>query len=215
MPAFLTAALLSTFLLGIPIAVMMDMSYWKTFTFNFFLAELPLVFALVFSWADATNRRALRILSFVVWLLFFPNSHYMVTDFFHIRDIRYYIEPFWSVALINKTGAWAMMMYLFAVSFAAVLIGCISLNIIHRVVERRTGKKGGWAFVTVICFLGGYAIYLGRFIKLNSWDVLKPQLFLVKLEQLITRFAAEFTLSAGILIMLTYLLFVFIRKIKY
>src|SRR5688500_11452759 len=51
-------------------------------------------------------------------------------------------------------------------------LGIASLRIIHERMRERRGELIGWVFVVGVTTLSGLGIYLGRFLRFNSWDVL-------------------------------------------
>jgi uncharacterized membrane protein len=130
---------------------------------NLGLAWIPFLFALG---AYGYARRAGSMLAFGLgWLLFFPNAPYIVTDFVHLQPGS--AVPFWYDAL--TIGAFA------AVGLA---LGFASLYLMQCVVSRRFGAAAGWRTVLAACVLGSIGIYLGRFVRANSWDVLtRPDWF--------------------------------------
>ena len=127
---------------------------------NLFLAWLPLVFAL---WLDERERRGAGRMMLVgvamAWLTFWPNAPYVVTDFVHLRHRP--PVPVWYDAMMLTAFAWN-----------GLLLGFASLAIFHRVATRRFGAVHGWGFVALASFLAGFGIYLGRFERWNTWDLL-------------------------------------------
>src|SRR5690606_6172060 len=53
-----------------------------------------------------------------------------------------------------------------------VILGCLNMYIVHRFVSTHLGRYAGWFIIHGIMVLGSFGIYLGRFIRLNSWDIL-------------------------------------------
>jgi uncharacterized membrane protein len=138
-------------------------SLHETYAFlvwNLFLAWLPLLFALALY--DGYRRRTSPILLAALaaaWLLFFPNAPYVLTDFVHLA-------PRGGVSL------WYDALTIATVAFTALLLGCASLYLVHSVVRRAAGERWGWATVAGAILLASVGIYLGRFLQVNSWDVL-------------------------------------------
>jgi len=95
---------------------------------------------------------ALAVLG-ALWLAFFPNAPYIVTDFVHLS--RDSLSPLWFDGLT-------------ICSFAAtgLLLGLGSLYLVQSAVRRELG----WLVVAASLLLGSIGIYLGRFVRLNSWD---------------------------------------------
>jgi uncharacterized membrane protein len=69
--------------------------------------------------------------------------------------------PLWFDALMLASFAWA-----------GVALGTASLAACARVVRERFGAWTSHGFVGVTIVLTAFGIYLGRFVRLNTWDVL-------------------------------------------
>ncbi len=141
---------------------------------NLFLAALPVPLALVVDWASRHRRSALGVASWVVWLLLFPNSPYLVTDLIHLEE--HPPTPLWFDALILVSAA-----------VAGLLAGFVSLHIVQAAVTRRWGGRKGWAMAVLVLGLTGFGVYLGRFARFNSWDLLtRPRHFLYDVGSAVT-----------------------------
>ena len=130
---------------------------------NLFLAWIPFILAYV---AHAVSWRRIwlyLVIPFVafLWLIFFPNAPYMLTD---LQDIAR-----------GTSGAplWYDVIILVWFSWTAMLLGVVSLYLMHDITQRAFGRWAGWAFVFVILPLSSFGIYIGRFVRLNSWDILQ------------------------------------------
>jgi uncharacterized membrane protein len=132
---------------------------------NLFLAWLPYIFsALAFSaYQINSNRWWLILLLGIFWLIFFPNAPYIVTDFYYL-DSRPPIPLWFDISLIA----------IFA--FTGCFLAIASLRSIHIIIERFLGKIIGWIFALFSLGLASLGVYLGRFGRYNSWDILfKPK----------------------------------------
>src|SRR5688500_17607258 len=56
-------------------------------------------------------------------------------------------------------------------AWTGLLLGFVSLFLLQSVVRERLGALAGWAFVLVMTALGAIGIYVGRFLRWNSWSV--------------------------------------------
>jgi uncharacterized membrane protein len=75
----------------------------------------------------------------------------------------------------NPGGAplWYDVIIVVWCSWTGMLLGVISLYLMQDLVIRRLGRVTGWVFVFVISGLSSFGIYIGRFVRLNSWDILQ------------------------------------------
>lgn len=128
---------------------------------NLFLAWLPLMAAL---WLHKILKHHLwsswpaLILSFL-WIGFLPNSFYMISDFIHIQDAPR-VDLLFDVVMFSSF------------IFNGVILGFLSLYIIHLNLLQRLSRR--WTHITIgfVLFLCSFAIYLGRDLRWNTWDIL-------------------------------------------
>ncbi len=133
--------------------------YYRFLVWNLFLAWVPLGLALA-AFARARRHRDVSAAALLVlWLLFFPNAPYMLTDFIHLGTSA--AAPVWYDALMLSSFAWT-----------ALLLGFASLYIVQIVVRRAAGAAASWAAVVAALGLASFGVYLGRFMRFNSWDAL-------------------------------------------
>ena len=132
---------------------------------NLFLAWLPMTFALLASERYQRNSgRDWRFLALAgAWLLFGPNAPYIFTDLAHLAPYRY---PYF----------WLDLSLILLCALTGLVLGFVSLYLMQSVVVHMLGRGASWLFIAAIAALSGFGIYLGRFLRFNSWDVLfKPR----------------------------------------
>jgi uncharacterized membrane protein len=130
---------------------------------NLFLAWIPFMlayFAHAVSWRKATLYLIIPFIAFL-WLIFFPNAPYMLTD---LQDLT---------RKANDAPLWYDVIIVVWTSWTGTLLGVISLYLMQDIIIRRFGRTTGWVFVFVIAVLSSFGIYIGRFVRLNSWDILQ------------------------------------------
>lgn len=134
---------------------------------NLILAWIPFIFSSLLTRAGRSNGNNWKTtLLLLFWLLFFPNAPYIITDLFHFRQKP--LAPLWFDLGVIVFFAWNGLM-----------LGFISLMNVHHFLSKRFGHYTCWAIVTFILFLCGFGIYLGRYERWNSWDLLtNPALLL-------------------------------------
>jgi uncharacterized membrane protein len=127
---------------------------------NLFLAWVPYICALWAVSAEERHPHTMRpLVPGLLWLLFFPNAPYLITDWLYL-DTELLQEHLW-----YGIGMFTVF------SLCGLLLATVSLYLIHTLVHIRFGKEIGWLVVTVAIVLSGLGVYLGRFLRLNSWDV--------------------------------------------
>jgi uncharacterized membrane protein len=129
---------------------------------NLFLAWIPFITAYYLSRCSTVLSYAKLIPLFLLWLLFLPNAPYIVTDLIHLRPR-------------DGVPLWLDAVLLFMFAFHGLLLGLASTLLIHEVLEKKLTRVASWAVLILSFILCGYGIYLGRFLRWNSWDLfLKP-----------------------------------------
>lgn len=182
---------------------------YKNMLWNVFLAILPLLFADVL-WICAQRWGFIRKGLFgFLWLIFFPNAPYMMTDIIHISGDSFFLNEHQFSQLLSSTSMilWIRIVYIGIGMLIGVLAGMLSLHMIHRLLIQQFGSVMSHALLLIVCALSGYGIYLGRFLRLNSWNLIHFHWFLTKLKEMNTVFAFKFTLLYAFLIYIMYLIF--------
>jgi uncharacterized membrane protein len=123
---------------------------------NLFLAWIP--FAISQKIGGVSNRWKIFLLT-GLWLLFLPNAPYIITDFLHLKH-RPPI-PYWYDILL-----------LFSAAVIGLLLGLVSLLNVEKFLSDRYGKKLSGFFILCSFFLCAFGIYIGRYLRWNSWDII-------------------------------------------
>jgi uncharacterized membrane protein len=185
--------------------------YWFL-VWNLALAWVPFVFAGV-AYMMAKGRRStfsvFIVLAALVWLIFFPNAPYILTDFLHLGSMG------------DIVPGWYDVLMLFWFAWTGLILGVVSLYLMHEIVSHASGWVAGWVFVVLAAGLGSFGIYLGRFLRWNSWDLLRrPRPLAVELYGTFTDPAAQrqllgFTLLFALLFLFVYaVVYVFAKLIR-
>jgi uncharacterized membrane protein len=140
-----------------------DSRRYTSLVWNLFLAWIPFVLAYlayVLSWRKKLMLIAIPAFA-ILWLIFFPNAPYILTDLQHLGDAS------------GKVPLWYDVIMLIWFSWTGMLLGVVSLNLMQEIIRRQLGRPAGWIFVLMVAALTSTGVYIGRFIRLNSWDVLQ------------------------------------------
>ena len=145
---------------------------------NLFLAVIP--YFLMKMALENMQNRWISWLLFGGSLLFLPNSPYIVTDLFHLKHQA--SMPLWFDTLL-------------VFSFAAngLLLFYDVLLKMHRFLENQVSKFWAILGIVAIIFLNGFGIYLGRFLRFNSWDIVANPFGLI--SEIADRFIHPFSHS--------------------
>lgn len=136
-------------------------SAWFGFmAWNLVLAMVPYYCARLLQTCWHRQRRV--TIQFVViafaWLVFFPNAPYVLTDVIHLGG-----DALW----------WYDLPLVMAFAGTSWLAGLVSLAMVDDVLVRAAGSLPARAVVLATCWLSGLGVYLGRFLRFNSWDVIQ------------------------------------------
>lgn len=147
---------------------------------NVFLALLPLLFSMLVVKRDHQGKKGpLAALWWGLWLVFYPNAPYMATDLIHLSRYAYNDGGIYMPSI----RIWLGFIHIAGSALTGCLLGWLSLYLLHSVVRKRRGATAGWLFAAGAGLLSGFAIYVGRFLRFNSWDVLRPHRLLEGLLQ--------------------------------
>lgn len=155
-------AALSIFCLGLSL-FRLAYTESKDFLFliwNLFLAFIPWALTSLIVIKPTIQKTKITVLLILVtWLLFFPNAPYILTDLFHLRSKS--TMPIWFDLVLILSFAWT-----------GLLFGLLSLWDIERILSKSIKR----IYVTLISigllFIGSFGIYMGRFLRWNSWDII-------------------------------------------
>ncbi len=145
---------------------------YSNLAWNLTLAWIPLAFAVV---AYDRSRRgtsaAALAVPAVLWLLFLPNAPYLVTDYILLRDVGG--APVWFDVLMLTAFAWS-----------GLLLGFVSLYLMQSVFRSLFGWVAAWLLTMAAIGLASFGVFLGRFLRWNSWDVfVEPRALLADVWQ--------------------------------
>ena len=176
--------------------------HYANLFWNLFLAWIPFVLALVlYDRARRGSRGVALLVPAALWLVFLPNAPYLVTEFALLRLVEG--MPVWFDVAMLTTFAWT-----------GLLLGFVSVYLVQQVAARSLGTTSGWLTAAGALGLSGVGIYLGRYLRLNSWDLLlQPRGVLAGvLERLTTMRMVGMSLVMGTFLMVAYgMLYTFLQ----
>ncbi|OCN04842.1 hypothetical protein A4S06_10070 [Erysipelotrichaceae bacterium MTC7] len=137
---------------------------------NLILASIPV---LISGHVRKTHSK-INVILIIIWIVFIPNTFYMVTDFIHLSPNVISQTSYMQVSDTNNITFWLNLFNMYACVQLGVIYGCISLLDFRKIV----GKKIYLYALPVLSIIISFGIYMGRFLRLNSWEFLNvPKIF--------------------------------------
>jgi uncharacterized membrane protein len=179
-------------------------TYLLFLIWNLFLAYIPYFLSSnIYKNFFNKSKKTQNSLYGLVWLLFIPNSFYILTDFTHLH--------------FKTTFQFSLdMLIISSFSFVGFYVGLLSIHTIRQLVIAKYGNTKGNVFILTISFLSAFGIYLGRVLRFNSWDIIsKPiQLAYTSIYALFSLETIIYTLQLGTIILISYILFYYWKQNK-
>lgn len=147
------------FALNILRVIIFDKFSFVYILWNILLAFIPFLISSILLFYSEKNKlnQTLFVIGGIVWLIFLPNAPYIVTDLIHIGVVKGVPVLYDSVLLF--TSAWA-----------GLLLGMNSIYHIEKILLSKYSKKITNFIILVVILFASFGIYLGRFLRFNSWD---------------------------------------------
>jgi uncharacterized membrane protein len=169
---------------------------------NIFLAWIPYRVSELFKKMDKKSRWKQAII-FCCWLAFFPNALYIVTDLIHLE-------------LESNIPKWFDAVLLFSSSITGLMMAFISLYRVEKMLQKKVNPRMVSPVIILILFLGSFGVYMGRFLRWNSWDIISNPIQLVLSVGQKIIFPFDHLQTWGITVVFTvlfYLLYFSIKKL--
>ena len=126
---------------------------------NLFLAAVPLLITFqIKRFPKITSNKLFFSLFFIIWLLFLPNAPYIITDFLHLRN--------------GTMPQWFDILLLMSFAINGLILGLLSMIHMQTLLYRYLSLGKVRSVMIIVCFLCGLGIYMGRFLRYNSWDII-------------------------------------------
>jgi uncharacterized membrane protein len=165
---------------------------------NLFLAWLPLrLSSFIVSGKSLITKNLYFYPLVLTWLLLLPNAPYIITDFIHLKKEL-------------QVPVWFDVLLLISFSATGMLFGLASMKDMFRIINRKFSIRAAWFGMLLVCLLSGFGIYIGRYLRYNSWDILHRPFTIVRdicttlSDPFELRAATGITLGFGVLMFLLF-----------
>ena len=163
--SLLTASMfLSIFLL----MIRMKLTHSFTYIFlvwNLFLAIIPFAITTILKSQTQVSKLTLGGW-FVMWILFLPNAPYIITDLLHLNNIE-------------GSMLWLDVLLITSFAYNGLILFFLSIIDMQKLILKHFSKTTTNYIINLIFLLTGFGIYLGRFLRYNSWDIIQEPLTLL------------------------------------
>ncbi|MBS1934902.1 MAG: DUF1361 domain-containing protein, partial [Bacteroidetes bacterium] len=116
------------------------------------------------------NNKFIFSIIFFAWLAFIPNSFYIITDLFHLGD--HYND--------RKMPQWFDLAMILSFAWNGLLLGVLSVRQMEKVFTTRIFKMHELLFIYPLMWMNAFGVYIGRYLRYNSWELLTNPLQLIK-----------------------------------
>lgn len=168
MDKFLLVSSLFSVLMVVLRAIVTGRLVFVFLPWNLFLAAVPyFISSRLVAKARRIKTRITLSFIFIAWMLFIPNSFYIITDLFHLK-------------LREESSRWFDLTLIFSFAWNGLLFGILSFRQMERIMLRHFNIRHSFLFLLPAMWLIAFGIYIGRFMRFNSWDVLANPFELIR-----------------------------------
>lgn len=136
--------------------------YLSFLVWNLFLAIIPFAITTGLTSRNKINKLTLFFF-FGIWLLFLPNAPYIVTDLMHLTRT-------------DQRFLWLDILMIMSFAFNGLILFFLSLSDMEKLLKHYLKPKLLTALMLSIFGLTAFGIYLGRFLRHNSWEIINNPL---------------------------------------
>lgn len=134
---------------------------------NLFLAAVPYFISTAFVNRSPRGNKLQLCLLCTAWLLFIPNSFYIITDLFHLK-------------LREESTRWFDLTLIFSFAWNGLLLGMLSVRHMEKTISRLLKIRQPLLFLLPVMWLIAFGVHIGRFMRFNSWDVITNPFSLIQ-----------------------------------
>ncbi len=182
--------------------VQSDKNMFNFLSWDVFLAWVPFILSTIIRYISSKKITKLSLIGIgllsVVWLFFLPNSAYLFTEIIH--SFRY-LDAQGEARFWFQMDFWYSLTVTFGVAIIGLFLSICSIHQVHRLLNRMMSRVSSMLIIAVIILLSSLGVYIGRFNRWNSWDLLSQP------EQILRDLMTDISSGRGILIEFVAILF--------
>ncbi len=202
--SLVTVALIFS-IITLMVRIKLNRSFFYLFlVWNIFLAIIPYAITMYLNTKSQISKPQLGFW-FLIWLAFLPNAPYIITDLIHIR-------------IGNDNLLWLDVLVVLSFALSGLLLFYLSIIDMQKMIASKFRKIPITTLTVTILFLCSFGVYLGRFLRYNSWEIISnPQVLISDVFNIIISpfqnvNAWLFTLGFGAFLVVGYWMFKNLHK---
>jgi len=156
------------------VRIKLNKSFFYLFlVWNVFLAIIPYAITMYLNTKQKLSKLKLGFW-FLVWLAFLPNAPYLVTDLIHLKESNYHLM-------------WLDILVVLSFAMSGLFLFYLSVLDMKQLISQKFKRIPIPFFTITLMFLCGFGVYLGRFLRYNSWEIISnPQVLISDIFKIIT-----------------------------
>ncbi|PQP85001.1 DUF1361 domain-containing protein [Paenibacillus sp. PCH8] len=183
--------------------VQTNTNMYRFITWDMFLAWVPFILSSLILYVFSRTKTKTGFIAIGLmcagWLFFLPNSAYLFTEILH--SFRYFDAQAGGKFWVN-IDFWYNLTLTFAIAVLGLLLSTCSITQIHRMINRFLHRWIGMLVVGTILILTSLGVYIGRFNRWNSWDIISRP------EQIVMDMVNDFNAGNSILVEFAGIIFI-------
>ncbi len=140
--------------------------FFMFLVWNLFLAVIPYTIT-TYLLTRIKIKKISILFWFSIWLMFLPNAPYIITDLFHLR-------------LSNPKIIWLDVLVISSFASSGLLLFFLTLTDMKQLLIKHISIKKLKFIMPFIIYLSSFGMYLGRFLRYNSWEIIQNPITLFK-----------------------------------
>lgn len=146
-------------------------------TINMFLAGVGYGITLVLVYIkEKAYPKWLSIALLVIWILFFPNMIYITSDFIHLQNYDFF--GIYNQTYVYQFSDWYVLFIIFSGAMISAKFGMHAVQLISDAFQV---KRYQYIYKLLLFGLSSVGIYIGRFIRLNSWQAFRVDIIFTEI----------------------------------
>lgn len=150
------------------------------------------------------NNKLVFAAIFFLWLAFIPNSFYIITDLFHLGD--HYND--------RKMPQWFDLAMILSFAWNGLLLGILSVRQMEKLFTAHIFKIHELLFIYPLMWMNAFGVYIGRYLRYNSWEVLTNPLQLIRDICVVLFHPLEYRYASGMIFCYSILMTLFYLTLK-